>query len=110
MQFPLWRHVRADLHANSYQAQLDTLLAAALARRQSVAMSSPDLARRPSLEEWPTIGDGFIWHGSDERSGSRKQPAQRAATTNRKSSMTLRVFVLLVIAGLGFAGMWQKLQ
>jgi hypothetical protein len=71
MQFPVARDVREESDSIAFQAELDELLAAVLTRRDLEARSAQS-TRRPSLEEWPTVGEGFTWNSAEQSDGAKR--------------------------------------
>lgn len=94
MHFSPVRVRRNEPDSNTYQAALDELLAAAVARRQNSDAQSGPPARRPSLEDWPTVGEGFTWN-----SGERSDGAKRGGS----HALRLRQLAFLLIVAVAVA-------
>ena len=98
MHFLLTRNgARANADADSYQQQLDSILA--VARRQELKSPAPE--RSPLPDDCPSTGDGFVWqaHAGVPEESNYVPPR----TTNRLAHGYWRPILFMIIASLFIA-------
>ena len=93
---------RANADAESYQQQLDSIMA--VARRRELESPSPE--RRPLPDDCPSTGEGFVWKTHDGPEESHAAPP-RWTTNRRLAHAYWRPVLFLVVAALFIASMWE---
>jgi hypothetical protein len=95
--FYRWDGTKIPSHAKTqYEERLDGLLEIARMRNR-VSRDN----RKPEIDEWPTVGEPFMWH-PDNAAGNDGRHSPSRAKPHRTSAKTL-IFCLLILAGAGIA-------
>ena len=91
---------RANAAAESYQQQLDSIMAVARQRE----LESPSPERCPLPDDCPSTGEGFVWENAPEESNAAPP---RWTTKQRLAHVYWRPVLFLIIVGLLIASMWE---
>ena len=104
MHFLLSRSgARAKADADSYQHQLDSILA--VARRQELESPAPE--RHPLPDDCPNTGEGFVWQVHGAMPVKTNTVSARSTTNRRSAHAYWRPILFLIIASLFIGSTWQ---
>ena len=107
MHFLLTRSgARANADADSYQQQLDSILA--VARRQERVSPAPE--RSPLPDDCPSTGEGFAWQAHDGVPEEPNAALPRAGTNRRFAHGYWGPILFMIIASLFIASTWEPGQ